>query len=967
MSGDGWSDADDLEDAADDALLAPHPKLTGERYRIESLLGRGGMGEVFLAWDAHLTRHVALKRLHPSTAQNQNRLARMIREAQVTARLDHPGIVPVLDLGTTPDGAVYYTMRLVQGRTLTAARQDLSTPQLLRHLAAAVQAVAFAHAHGIVHRDLKPDNVMVGAYGETQVVDWGLARPLDEGDLPPIDGDEPGDAGLTRLGSVLGTQRYLSPEAARGLPMGPADDVYALGATLVELLTGSHGSDTASWTQLSEGIVDRELVTIASLALAAPEARYPDAGALSEALQSYLEGRPVGGHVYSLRDVGRRLAERWRWPIRVGGAAILAATAGLTIAGVGVLRERDRAVAAELRERGARIAADRTLASSLAHQAVAALREGARPEASLLAAQALALADLPRARGVAMAVGAVPSPSIEQVDTPCPDQLSIGPDGWVCADDQRVWDASGTLFTGPYGDAKRTPHGTWVTNDDTTYHLPSNRGIAGNGTLYADGDRAARLLRISVDLYDAQGAFRHVEPCGDVRSHRDGAWAPQGFWVVCVDGTAVRVSVDGPELRVPMAGVHSEIDALAWTDDHLLLATGDDTIEVRELNTGTRVQVLNTPVHRIRRLHPSPDGRWLLIEGDHGGPWLWSLKESRGRMRLPRRWKGAVFQRDGRLASGRDGYTLLDPDSVVDPSSYSPAGLSMATLDPSGTQIAATAGDGFLRTWDARTGRLENEYPAYEGFVAKWAVYSPDGTELYACSSTAGPPKRFDPTTLAPLAPFAAGGFCRRLVALTGATYCYSWVHMLPYRIDVEEPTVPAPASFHDGGQNGPHVAVALDQDGRVIVLHPDAPPSDLGRYPRAGRVDITAAGDVIAVGTPEAVVLVRPDGSELARIPLAQEAQDVALSPDGTWVAAAFLDGSVNLWRREDQVLHAVLDGVHTERISSVKFGERLLITAGWDGRVHRWSLEPLERAPDPGAIAALWSLDVDQVVRDD
>ena len=131
-------------------------------------------------------------------------------------------------------------------------------------------------------------------------------------------------------------------------------------------------------------------------------------------------------------------------------------------------------------------------------------------------------------------------------------------------------------------------------------------------------------------------------------------------------------------------------------------------------------------------------------------------------------------------------------------------------------QIAATAGDGFLRTWDARTGRLENEYPAYEGFVAKWAVYSPDGTELYACSSTAGPPKRFDPTTLAPLAPFAAGGFCRRLVALTGATYCYSWVHMLPYRIDVEEPTVPAPASFHDGGQNGPHVAVALDQDGHV-------------------------------------------------------------------------------------------------------------------------------------------------------
>ena len=134
----------------------------------------------------------------------------------------------------------------------------------------------------------------------------------------------------------------------------------------------------------------------------------------------------------------------------------------------------------------------------------------------------------------------------------------------------------------------------------------------------------------------------------------------------------------------------------------------------------------------------------------------------------------------------------------------------------------------------------------------------------------------------------------------------------------------------------------------------------------RLPRFDIPAAGDVIAVGTPEAVVLVRPDGSELARIPLAQEAQDVALSPDGTWVAAAFMDGSVNLWRREDQVLHAVLDGVHTERIASLQFGSDLLISAGWDGRVHRWSLEPLTVDPDPAAIAARWSLDLDRIVED-
>ena len=310
-SGDGWSDD------GGPAVTPSQPELPGERYRIESLLGRGGMGEVFLAWDEHLTRHVALKRLHAHTAHSPDRLARMVREAQVAARLDHPGIVPVLDLGTTLDGAIYYTMRLIQGRTLTEARGDLSTTQLLRHLAAAVQAVAFAHARGIVHRDVKPDNVMVGAYGETQVVDWGLARPVHGPELPNEDaGGE--DLGLTRLGAVVGTQRYLSPEAAQGLPMGPADDVYALGATLVELLTGETATAQVPWSRIAERIADRELVTIANQALAEPAARYPDAGALSEALQAYLEGRPVGGHVYSVRELGRRLAERWRWPLRVG-------------------------------------------------------------------------------------------------------------------------------------------------------------------------------------------------------------------------------------------------------------------------------------------------------------------------------------------------------------------------------------------------------------------------------------------------------------------------------------------------------------------------------------------------------------------------------------------------------------------------------------------------------------------------
>ncbi|MEZ4322211.1 MAG: WD40 repeat domain-containing serine/threonine protein kinase [Myxococcota bacterium] len=984
----GWSEV------APGTAPAAVPSLPGDRYRIDGLLGRGGMGEVFQAWDAHLSRHVALKRVHTGSI-DAHRVARLLREARVTARLDHPGIVPVLDLGTTEDGSLFYTMRLIRGRTLTAARDALSARQVLRHFADAAQAVAFAHAHGVVHRDLKPDNIMVGAFGETQVVDWGLARALDSSDpegapLPSGGSGEP-SAGpaLTRVGDVVGTERYLSPEAARGEPMGPEADVFALGATLVELLTGKRGSSPASWRALAATITDGELAAIATRALADPasptvpasprdsravpasprDSRYPDAGALSADLGAYFDRRPVGAYAYSAWELARRTAERWRWPLRVGGAAVLAALTGLTIAGVGVLRERDRAVAAEARERDARIDADHTLASSLAHQAVLAIREGARPEAAVLAAHALRLSDLPRARGALMAVGAAPPPRLERIESPCPDALVVGLDGWVCADAGRVWTSTGELHRGQREAVAPSLDGAWVALEEDTLHLPSPGSVGrGIGLLYTDGHRAARLIRLAVSLYDDAGAYLPTEPCREVRSHRTGAWAPEGFWVACLDGTGVRTSLDGTEHHVRFDGLHDEVHDFVWSSGTLILATGADHLEVRDDRDGHRVALLEPEVGRIRRLSASPRGRWLLVEGDHDGAVLWDLNAGRAVIRLPRTWRGAVFQRDGHLASGRTGLRL-DPDSVRDPTLHARAGLSMAAIDPTGSRIAAALGDGTALVWNARTDTVEHDLVLDLEFVTKWAAFSADGAELVVANMS-GPPARFDLTDGSRREPFPVVSLCRRLFRLgsePSATWCLGYAHSAPIQLDGAIPRVEAPGAFDDGGQNGFDIAAAIDHQGRIVLVR-DGPDAVVPVTQVAGatRIDITAAGDLLVVGTGEAVVLLDPDGTERGRIPIPSGMQDVAVSPDGRWLAASFIDGRIRLWRASDLELRALLEGVHNQRVVSLQFTDDLLLSAGWDARVHRWSLAPLEHDPDPSEIESLWQLSLADVVGD-
>jgi len=379
----------------DEPITASELELGAERYEVRREIARGGMGRILEAWDRRHDRRVALKVRLRSSVEIE---ARFAREVLLTARLQHPSIVALYDTGSLRSGEPFFVMKLIEGRSLAEVTRDAETlPQrlaLLPHLVAITEALAYAHDQRIIHRDLKPANVLIGTFGETVVIDWGLAKDLGAPEEPPeptVELDSP--EVITIQGHALGTPHYMPPEQARGEAVDERSDVYSLGALLYHVLAGAPPYAVSSRRTsrevlaallagpplpLSHQALPADLITIVDKAMARdPAARYASARDMASDLQRFAQGRLVGAHSYSRATLVRRWASRHKALLAMLAMLVtgIGTTAGLSIRRI--QRERDRAdVERRAAEEGNRTArAHSEAAEALVEYAVGDLRD----------------------------------------------------------------------------------------------------------------------------------------------------------------------------------------------------------------------------------------------------------------------------------------------------------------------------------------------------------------------------------------------------------------------------------------------------------------------------------------------------------------------------------------------------------------------------------------------------------------
>jgi WD40 repeat protein len=867
-----------------------------ESYVVEGEYARGGLGRVLLARDPCLDRPVALKevlRAEPAT------IARFVREARITARLQHPNIVPVYEAGRWPSGEPFYAMRLISGRSLGAVVKGMTTLEerlsLVPSLVAVASAVAYAHSLRIIHRDLKPENVLVGAFGETVVIDWGLAKDLAAGDDEAVafGADAPSGAGtLTVAGARVGTPAYMAPEQARGEPVDARADVFALGALMYHVLGGEapfRGRSAEDVLALAataapadlEAVqpgVPRDLATIVRKAMAPrPADRYPTAGELADDLRRFQTGQLVSARRYSRRELLGRWLGRHRVAIGVAAASLLALAAVTTLSLGRVFRERDRAEArtGELILAQARLSLDRDPTASAAWLK-------SYPVTAPGWSTARILADDARYAGVARHVFAAPGDGVVE--------LSFEGDGRhaVLFTDGRLlrWD----LLTGAAAGAAPVEG------------LPLGAFVPGSGELILttrDG---------GLDLVRAPGAPpRRLDAIpGGVRAlatSDDGRWiaasGEPGLVIAAVTGDARRrlpappsgvvslaLSADGARLaattedRTPWVwdladgAAHRLEGHLARTSPLFFLAGGahlagvgdDGALLVWSAPFGAARALRGDP-HAEVTLAASPDGAHLASANVINEVRLWDVLSGEGRVvgAHQGRIQALRFSPDGNLlaSSGQDESvhlfrvdtgetaTLRGHGSVDSPLTFSPDG-----------RLLATVGGSEVRVWAVRP-PLGRTLRGHEGRVTH-AVFSPDGRQLATCSEHG-----------VWIWDVATGALVRtgnHDAEAYGLSFSPDGAHLASASFD---------ATVRVWDTHGDGVRVLRGHQGRVrdVVFAPD------------GRALATAGRDgtvrVWDPATGEGRVLGHVEG-QLARI---------AYSPDGKLLVTAGQDHAVRLW----------------------------------------------------------------------
>jgi len=658
------------------------PVVDRANYQIIRELARGGMGRILEAIDLRLDRPIALKEvLHGDDGAR----ARFDREVRITARLQHPAIVHVTEAGQWPDGQPFFAMKLIRGKPLDARIAETATLSerlaLIPAVIAVTDALAYAHSKSVIHRDLKPANVLVGDFGETVVIDWGIAKDLTDTEaIVSLDPDRPstrtlsGSGAETVEGSVMGTPSYMPPEQANGDRVDARADVYALGAMLYQVLAGVppfvgrttaevlakviDGSPEPLATLVPDAPVD--LIAVVEKAMArSPDARFPTAHEMVVELKRFQQGKLVASHAYTTWQLIARWVRRNRAAVVVGAAALATLLVLGTFGLMKIVEERRRT---ELEATTARAQADlgvisraRVALATDPTEAVALLKQ-LSPDTTQVRAARMIAADAATA-GVAHVLvggGAI-------------DKLAFSPDGRFLAsyelpgDTIRIWDvatytgrpiggasylldlaltadsviafdADGRLYRWPSDAATPVPptlirtipgayRGAWFSPDGRRVIVAAIEGAA---------ESSPHLILKMVELADPSGVARVI---GESRGV---AWAPDSRSFMSLDmstKTLLRLDAATGELLDKHDGVYPIAFATdgkqTWVSGNKF--RGDETRILRNLTTRAAVPI----DFEMFGLHPTRDGRLVgttsraaqrvmteTLHGSHKGSWI---------------------------------------------------------------------------------------------------------------------------------------------------------------------------------------------------------------------------------------------------------------------------------------------------------------------------------------------------------
>jgi WD40 repeat protein/serine/threonine protein kinase/Flp pilus assembly protein TadD len=978
---------------------------SGQRFRILRPHARGGLGQVYVAHDEELHRDVALKEILGEYTSDADSRARFVFEAEVTGGLEHPGIVPIYGLGQHADGRPYYAMRFIQGETLKDAIRVLhedrpdrdpaerahTVRQLLGRFVAVCNAVAYAHSRGVLHRDLKPSNVLLGKFGETLVVDWGLAKAVGRATASAGHGpEEPslrpqsanGMAG-TQVGATLGTPAYMSPEQAAGQldQLGPASDIYSLGATLYTLLAGRPSVESGDIPEMLRKVqqgdwrpprqvkpdVPQALEAVCCKAMALrPEDRYGSALELAADVERWLADEPVAAWREPWAVRARRWLGRHRTLVTSTGAvvvvALLAATAGVVLLAAANERERD----AKEGETNARTLAERKENEARLNLYISQMNLVQREyEANNIARVRELLEDqIPREpsardwRGFEwhywhrlshrelLTLQGHTGPVRSVAFSPDGTRLASAGDYREGEDWKELWKGEVKLWDAATGQELLTLRG-YANSISAVAFSPDGRRLAGASE---DG---------TVRVWNADRGEEVLALLGQKSGVKAVCFSPDGKRLATASfDQTVRVwdAAKGQEV-LTLKGHAGVVSAVAFSPDGKRLASAsyDQTVRVWDAERGLQLLALKGHTGQVYGVCFSPDGKRLASAGDQTVR-LWDAGTGQEVLSLQGHalWMTAVcFSPDGkRLASASHDQTVRLWDAGTGEELLAlkghTSGVSAVSFSPDGRRLAS-AGDQTVRLWDAGTGQ---EVLALQGHTdaVRAVAFSPDGQRL-ASASRDKTGKVWDMVT----------GQETFTLRHTSAVYAVAFS---------PDGTRLATSSFDrvrlwDAGTgqevasfNGPTrvTAVAFSPDGRRLASASDD---------RTVRVWDTGTGqEVFTLKRHTSAVhalAFSPDGTRLAsvssdghtvRVWDASTGQEVltlqghtklvtavCFSPDGERLATSSEDQTVRLWDAGTGQKLFTLKG-HTKLVTAVCFSPdgRRLASASWDGTVRLW-----------------------------